>query len=564
MIFLRLFFSFFVLVGMSYASVGHIVLKKGDVNIVRNQQKIIAYNDSEIFKEDIIETLQNSKVQVRFLDDTVITLGANSTLNVQEYVAPTQSNNPKAKFGFSKGTFKTITGKIGKIAPQNFTLQTKTATIGIRGTIVVGALGDSGDEIGCLQGSIEVKPLGGGEGVVVGAGERTFVGNDGSAPQEPSAMEGGGVGEQSGSGATSDNPPSEGEGGTQDDGTQEGGTGDDNPSDGAQDSADGATQSNLQETATKDVIEKVQSNGCGAGYVGTSPNCQPINTSYALPAYWSANLQAASTPEQKTLQGYVTGSYFMSGETIFMANGNFFIVLDGNSETIPVIAASRINFIDTDYAIDMTKITNSNETFTYNSINSFSVQNFDSGNNAWFQSENTVVNEYVSWGYWQYDENNQNSLLDGLNFWVGGVDPDGAKNYVANSTATYTYTGKSIGYVYDSVADSYVGIDPTNNNIVSLTFDFGAQNPLSSSSYIQFQTNAATPEVWKLDGLTQQSFANGTFSATSPVYINGQEAVEHLSNVSGAFYGDEAQAVGGSFKATAPDKTAIGVFKAVR
>ena len=133
MIFLRLFFLFFVLVGISYASVGHIVLKKGDVNILRNQQKIIAYNDSEIFKEDIIETLQNSKVQVRFLDDTVITLGANSTLNVQEYVAPTQSNSPKAKFGFSKGTFKTITGKIGKIAPQNFTLQTKTATIGIKG-----------------------------------------------------------------------------------------------------------------------------------------------------------------------------------------------------------------------------------------------------------------------------------------------------------------------------------------------------------------------------------------------------------------------------------------------
>ena len=558
MIFLRLFFLFFVLVGISYASVGHIVLKKGDVNILRNQQKIIAYNDSEIFKEDIIETLQNSKVQVRFLDDTVITLGANSTLNVQEYVAPTQSNSPKAKFGFSKGTFKTITGKIGKIAPQNFTLQTKTATIGIRGTIVVGALGDSGDEIGCLQGSIEVKPLGGGEGVVVGAGERTFVGSDGSAPQEPSAMEGGGVGEQSGSGATSDNPPSEGEGGTQDDGTQEGGTGD-NPSDGAQESADGATQSNLQETATQDVIEKVQSNGCGAGYVGTSPNCQPINTSYALPAYWSANLQAASTTFSPVAGGPVLTGYATSNTDGygFKTDGSFTLEIANSGNEI--IEGSEIQ-LDSGQKVNLTKSLDA-DTMTYKDINRFSVQNFDEAT-GWIQSENTVTNEYVSWGYWQVDAAGTPKSI--LNFWVGGIDVQGAKNYLMENSNTYTYTGKSIGYVYDSVADSYVGIDPTNNNIVSLTFDFGAQNPLSSSSYIQFQTNAATPEVWKLDGLTQQSFGNGTFSAVGPVYINGQEAVEHLSHVNGTFYGDTAQAVGGSFQATAPDKTAIGVFKAVK
>lgn len=526
---------------------------------MRNQQKIIAYNDSEIFQEDIIETLQNSKVQVRFLDDTVITLGANSTLNVQEYVAPTQSSSPKAKFGFSKGTFKTITGKIGKIAPQNFTLQTKTATIGIRGTIVVGALGDSGDEIGCLQGSIEVKPLGGGEGVVVGAGERTFVGSDGSAPQEPSAMEGGDVGQEDGAGATSDNPPSEGEGGTQDEGTQEGGTGDDNPSDGAQDSADGATQSNLQETTTKDVIEKVQSNGCGAGYIGTSPNCQPINTSYALPAYWTANLQAASTTFALVAGGPVLTGYATSNTDGygFKTDGSFRLEIDNSGNGI--VAGSEIQ-LDSGQKVNLTKSVDA-DTMTYKNINEFSVQNFD-GLNGWIQSENTVTNEYVSWGYWQVDAAGTPKPI--LNFWVGGINPVTDIASLNLTSNPYTYTGKSIGYVYDSVADSYVGIDPTNNNIVSLTFDFGSGTPLDSSSYIQFQTNAATPEVWKLDGLTQQSFANGTFSATSPVYINGQEAVEHLSNVSGAFYGDQAQAVGGSFQATAPDKTAIGVFKAVR
>jgi hypothetical protein len=523
---------------------------------VRNQQKIIAYNDSEIFKEDIIETLQNSKVQVRFLDDTVITLGANSTLNVQEYVAPTQSSSPKAKFGFSKGTFKTITGKIGKIAPQNFTLQTKTATIGIRGTIVVGALGDSGDEIGCLQGSIEVKPLGGGEGVVVGAGERTFVGSDGSAPQEPSAMEGGDVGQEDGAGATSDNPPSEGEGGTQDEGTQEGGTGDDNPSDGAQDSADGATQSNLQETTTKDVIEKVQSNGCGAGYIGTSPNCQPINTSYALPAYWTANLQAASTTFALVAGGPVLTGYATSNTDGygFKTDGSFRLEIDNSGNGI--VAGSEIQ-LDSGQKVNLTKSVDA-DTMTYKNINEFSVQNFD-GLNGWIQSENTVTNEYVSWGYWQVDAAGTPKPI--LNFWVAGTNP----TLSPPTSGTYTYTGKSIGYVYDSSSNSYIGIDAVNNNIVSLTFDFGSGTPLDSSSYIQFQTNAATPEVWKLDNLSGGLDGSVFVGSTTDVLIDGQTSLNNpTANIKGQFYGNNAEAVGGSFKAIVGDKTAIGVFKAVK
>ena len=78
--------------------------------------------------------------EAAFIEDkTVITLGSSSVLDIQEYLNDAQQ--PKAKFKFNQGTFKSITGEIGKKAPENFNLETKTATIGIRGTIISGQVG---------------------------------------------------------------------------------------------------------------------------------------------------------------------------------------------------------------------------------------------------------------------------------------------------------------------------------------------------------------------------------------------------------------------------------------
>lgn len=506
-----------------FASIGKVTLLKGEASIQRDTQKISLQSGSLLEEKDIISTAKDAQIQLIFEDKTVVTLGSESEFKIEEYLNDT--TKPKSKFKFNQGTFKTITGNIGKIAPENVTLETKTATIGIRGTIVTGQIGENGDIIGCVQGTIAVTSNSGGPSVVVQGGQQTTV-QQGTPPQPPKALEGGG------------NPP--------------GPNGAPPPKpEGAED----ASQTNLQDNTLKDVNDKVSSSsGCPAGSVGTAGRCQPINTSYELPSYWTSNLNAASANGSLTeLTGHGTSKI----GTDFKHDGTFSLTIDtaGTATIAPSSMSIEANTISLLRATDAS-------TITFQSINRFSIQGFDSLPIGWLQSVNTATNEYVSWGYWQVSNDGNPSSI--LNFWVAGIDATSAATHVAGLTSTsYTYTGKSIGYVYDSSSSSYKGIDETNNNIVSLKFDFGSGTPINSSSYIQFQTNGTTPEVWKLDNLGG-CLGTGTFTATSNVTINNGQPMSEAGNIHGDFYGNQAQALGGSFKAAVDTKTAIGVFKAVR
>ena len=113
-----------------------------------------------------------------------MSLGKNSKLDINEYVYDEKdSNNSKANFKFAEGPFKSITGAIGKVSPDKFKLETKSASIGIRGTIVVG----NQDKVACTQGKIEVTSAGVTQ--VLGAGMMTNT-EIGKAPTPPTKIEG--------------------------------------------------------------------------------------------------------------------------------------------------------------------------------------------------------------------------------------------------------------------------------------------------------------------------------------------------------------------------------------
>ena len=165
-----------------WASVGKVSLLKGEAFIERGSEKITLQNGTLLEEKDTIKTAKDAQMQIVFEDKTVITLGGESEFKIDEYLNDAQ--NPKAKFKFNQGTFKTITGQIGKKAPENFTMETKTATIGIRGTIVLGRLNRDGDTIGCLRGAIVVKSEGKEINVPAGQMTRVIQGNAPSSPQK--------------------------------------------------------------------------------------------------------------------------------------------------------------------------------------------------------------------------------------------------------------------------------------------------------------------------------------------------------------------------------------------
>ena len=169
----------FFLVTFTLANIGKVSTVVGDVNIQRGDKSIIATVGLIIKEKDIIHTKRNAKVQLIFKDNTVITLGKNSSLDINEYLYDTKNpKKSKTNFNFFKGAFKTITGNIGKINREKFKLRTKNATVGIRGTIILG----NQQIIACTQGGITVQSSG--QFVQVDANELTVI-KENEAPSKP-------------------------------------------------------------------------------------------------------------------------------------------------------------------------------------------------------------------------------------------------------------------------------------------------------------------------------------------------------------------------------------------
>jgi len=139
-----------------YANIGIITLLKGEATIKRNAKVFDAKAGTDIESGDKIDTYAKSKMQIIFNDETIITLGANTEYIVDSY---DDKKDPHMEMRLKSGFLKTITGKIGKIAPSRFKLKIKSATIGIRGTGWKTYVGANIENILCFKGAIIVKTV---------------------------------------------------------------------------------------------------------------------------------------------------------------------------------------------------------------------------------------------------------------------------------------------------------------------------------------------------------------------------------------------------------------------
>jgi hypothetical protein len=162
-------------------------------------------------------------------------------------------------------------------------------------------------------------------------------------------------------------------------------------------------------------------------------------------------------------------------------------------------------------------------------------------------------------------DGNQTLVASENNYWIAGKDAAAAAEHIDKLidnpfTTTYTYYGKVIGHINDGT--NIYAIDTITDNSAQLEFNFGGgTGSLLEGSYIQFQTTESTPEVWTLSP-NIAAVSSGKFSTT--LTGDGSSTGSPTGTIAGQFFGNSAQAVGGTFKADALSKQAIGVFKAVR
>lgn len=77
---------------------------------------------------------------VIFKDDTLLSLGANSDIVIDELLFEPAENKMSFIARMFKGTFAFVSGQIAKLAPEKVRLNTPEATLGVRGTTFLVAI----------------------------------------------------------------------------------------------------------------------------------------------------------------------------------------------------------------------------------------------------------------------------------------------------------------------------------------------------------------------------------------------------------------------------------------
>jgi hypothetical protein len=117
------------------ADVGRVLLAAGDTVAVRGSQTVKLTFGATIQDKDVLRTGPASNLQVRFADESIVSMKEGSELRIDEFqFSGTEDGSERAFFRLLKGGLRTVTGLIGRANHKNYQMGTTTASIGIRGT----------------------------------------------------------------------------------------------------------------------------------------------------------------------------------------------------------------------------------------------------------------------------------------------------------------------------------------------------------------------------------------------------------------------------------------------
>ncbi|MFZ4534858.1 FecR domain-containing protein [Propionivibrio sp.] len=113
---------------------GKVLMLQGTAVAVRGALEVPLLRGTVVETGDLLRVAADSSLQVRFTDESVVALRANTQFKIDEYKFSDKGAGDSSFFSLLKGGMRTITGLIGKRSPDAYQMRGVTATIGIRGT----------------------------------------------------------------------------------------------------------------------------------------------------------------------------------------------------------------------------------------------------------------------------------------------------------------------------------------------------------------------------------------------------------------------------------------------
>jgi len=114
--------------------VGSVKTLKGTASIIRNRNAVDVKIGSKVFANDALKTGSDGSMAMVFKDDTLLSLGPNSEVVINEFVFSPGEGKLSIITRLLKGTSAYLSGIIGKLSPESVRFETPVANIGIRGT----------------------------------------------------------------------------------------------------------------------------------------------------------------------------------------------------------------------------------------------------------------------------------------------------------------------------------------------------------------------------------------------------------------------------------------------
>lgn len=113
---------------------GTIKSLKGEVSIVRNKTTMKAAPGMRLMPADKIITGEKSAVGVTLKDSTLMSFGAKSVSQLNEFRYDPVKRDGNLLVSLLKGSMRFVTGLLGKQNPAAVAIHLPSSTIGVRGT----------------------------------------------------------------------------------------------------------------------------------------------------------------------------------------------------------------------------------------------------------------------------------------------------------------------------------------------------------------------------------------------------------------------------------------------
>lgn len=113
---------------------GTVKTLKGQAHIERGHQRIDVAVGSPLHAQDRLISGPASSVGITLRDSTLLTAGANSTIELNQYTFDRTTNVGQMDTSVKRGTLAVVSGQMAKNNPGQVVFRTNNVTLGVRGT----------------------------------------------------------------------------------------------------------------------------------------------------------------------------------------------------------------------------------------------------------------------------------------------------------------------------------------------------------------------------------------------------------------------------------------------